>query len=136
MCLYCSQPNGVCPKSIKGGISICFPQVGLPHMSAFYLLVFYFDNTFLDVFCLYALQLGTSGASEKQGSSRNKLWSLDNCPLHLVPTGSPSSVDLILKPTENGTIIWPCRYIQCFGLWLGLVMKYLVCSTGKKVSEY
>ncbi|XP_074383662.1 putative glucose-6-phosphate 1-epimerase isoform X2 [Apium graveolens] len=75
-----SKPTGKSPKSIKGGISICFPQ------------------------------LGTSGASEKQGSSRSKLWSLDNCPMHLVPTGSPSSVDLILKPTANDTIIWPCSF--------------------------
>ncbi|XP_074336159.1 uncharacterized protein LOC141673310 isoform X2 [Apium graveolens] len=38
---------------------------------------------------------GDSGSSGHQGSSNNKLWLLDNCLLHLVRSGSPSSVDLI-----------------------------------------
>ncbi|KAL1807281.1 hypothetical protein ACET3Z_030349 [Daucus carota] len=72
-----SKATGKSPKPFKGGISVCFQQ------------------------------FGNSGSSGHQGSSSSKFWSLDNCPLHLVPTGSPSSVDLILKPTENDVKTWP-----------------------------
>lgn len=71
------KASGRSPKAVKGGISVCFPQ------------------------------FGNLGSSEHCGSSRSKMWSLDNCLLHLVPPSSPSLVDLILKPTGNDIKMWP-----------------------------
>ncbi|KAK2975257.1 hypothetical protein RJ640_028009, partial [Escallonia rubra] len=67
-------------KAIRGGIPICFPQ---------------FANF---------------GSLEQHGFARNKLWSLDNDPLPLPPANSQSTVDLILRSTEEDLKTWPHRF--------------------------
>ncbi|KVI05754.1 Aldose 1-/Glucose-6-phosphate 1-epimerase [Cynara cardunculus var. scolymus] len=64
-------------RSSKGGISLCFPQ------------------------------LGNTGTIKEICSSKNNVRSLDNIPLRLTPTGNPSSVDLTLKTTANNSNMWP-----------------------------
>ncbi|XP_022856982.1 putative glucose-6-phosphate 1-epimerase isoform X2 [Olea europaea var. sylvestris] len=68
------------PKSIRGGIPICFPQ-------------FY-----------------NFGSLEQHGFARNRLWSLDDSPLPLSPANNHSTVDLILKSTEEDLKTWPHRF--------------------------
>ncbi|XP_043705913.1 putative glucose-6-phosphate 1-epimerase [Telopea speciosissima] len=65
------------PKAIRGGIPVCFPQ---------------FANF---------------GSLEQHGFARNRLWSLDSNHSPLPPTNSQSSVDLILKSTEEDLKTWP-----------------------------
>ncbi|CAA7404828.1 unnamed protein product [Spirodela intermedia] len=65
------------PNSIRGGIPICFPQ------------------------------FGNFGFLEQHGFARNRLWALDSCPSPLPPSRSNSSVDLILKSTEEDLKTWP-----------------------------
>ncbi|XP_071690957.1 putative glucose-6-phosphate 1-epimerase isoform X2 [Rutidosis leptorrhynchoides] len=67
----------VAGRSPKGGISVCFPR------------------------------LGNMGYTKEISSSKNYVKSLDNVPLHLLPTGNPSSVDLTLKTSANNSNIWP-----------------------------
>jgi hypothetical protein len=55
-------------------------------------------------------QFGNLGSLERHGFARNKLWSLDNDPSPLPPTNNQSSVDLILKSTEEDLKTWPKRY--------------------------
>lgn len=59
-------------------------------------------------FCL--LQFGNLGSLEQHGFARNRLWSLDNDPSPLPPANNQSSVDLILKSTEEDLKTWPRRY--------------------------
>uniref|UniRef100_A0A5B7B1G0 glucose-6-phosphate 1-epimerase n=2 Tax=Davidia involucrata TaxID=16924 RepID=A0A5B7B1G0_DAVIN len=68
------------PRAIRGGIPICFPQ---------------FANF---------------GSLEQHGFARNRLWSQDSCPLPLPPANNHSSVDLILKSTEEDLKSWPHRF--------------------------
>lgn len=68
------------PKSIKGGIPICFPQ---------------FSNF---------------GSLEQHGFARNRQWSVDDTPLPLPPSNNQSTVDLILKSTEEDLKTWPHRF--------------------------
>lgn len=68
------------PKSIKGGIPICFPQ---------------FSNF---------------GSLEQHGFARNRQWSVDDTPLPLSPSNNQSTVDLILKSTEEDLKTWPHRF--------------------------
>ncbi|XP_064937022.1 putative glucose-6-phosphate 1-epimerase isoform X1 [Musa acuminata AAA Group] len=68
------------PKPIRGGIPICFPQ---------------FDNL---------------GYPERHGFARNRLWELDTCPSPLPRSNNHSSVDLILKSTDEDLKTWPHRY--------------------------
>ncbi|XP_057482193.1 putative glucose-6-phosphate 1-epimerase isoform X1 [Actinidia eriantha] len=68
------------PNAIRGGIPICFPQ---------------FANF---------------GSLEHHGFARNRLWSLDNSPSPLPPANQQSSVDLILKSTEEDLKSWPHRF--------------------------
>ncbi|XAR51914.1 Glucose-6-phosphate 1-epimerase [Bertholletia excelsa] len=68
------------PKAIRGGIPICFPQ---------------FANF---------------GSLEQHGFARNRFWSLDDSPSPLPPANSQSTVDLILKSTEDDLKTWPHRF--------------------------
>ncbi|KAI3780001.1 hypothetical protein L2E82_09809 [Cichorium intybus] len=63
-------------RSPKGGISLCFPQVG---------------NT---------------GTMKEICWSKKNAKSFDNIPLRMTPTGNPSSVDLTLKTTANDSNTW------------------------------
>ncbi|KAJ7970766.1 Glucose-6-phosphate 1-epimerase [Quillaja saponaria] len=65
------------PKEIKGGIPVCFPQ------------------------------FGNLGSLEQNGFARSRLWSLDGDPSPLPPANNQSSVDLILKSTEDDLKTWP-----------------------------
>lgn len=65
------------PKSIRGGIPICFPQ------------------------------FGSFGSLEQHGFARNRTWAIDNCPSPLPLANNKSTVDLILKPTDEDLKIWP-----------------------------
>eukprot|EP00252_Welwitschia_mirabilis_P026220 TRINITY_DN84_c0_g1_i2.p1 TRINITY_DN84_c0_g1~~TRINITY_DN84_c0_g1_i2.p1 ORF type:complete len:305 (+),score=53.06 TRINITY_DN84_c0_g1_i2:223-1137(+) len=64
------------PKAIRGGIPICFPQFG-------------------DFGCL-----------EQHGFARNRWWAIDTCPSPLVPVNNNSTVDLILKSSEEDLKTW------------------------------
>lgn len=68
------------PKAIRGGIPISFPQFG----------------------CF--------GSLERHGFARNRVWSLDDSPSPLPAANSMSTVDLILKSTEEDLKIWPHRF--------------------------
>jgi glucose-6-phosphate 1-epimerase len=65
------------PKAIRGGIPVCFPQ------------------------------FGNFGGLERHGFARNKFWSHDEDPSPLPPANKQSSVDLILKSTEDDLKTWP-----------------------------
>ncbi|KAH6824262.1 Galactose mutarotase-like superfamily protein [Perilla frutescens var. hirtella] len=68
------------PKAIRGGIPICFPQ---------------FSNL---------------GTLEQHGFARNRLWSIDSSPSPLPAVNNQSTVDLILKSTEEDLKSWPHRF--------------------------
>lgn len=65
------------PKAIRGGIPVCFPQ------------------------------FGNLGSLEQHGFARNRFWSLDDDPSPLPPANNQSTVDLILKSTEEDIKTWP-----------------------------
>ncbi|KAK4742720.1 hypothetical protein SAY87_000721 [Trapa incisa] len=67
------------PKSIRGGITICFPE------------------------------FGNGGSLEQHGFARNKLWVVDDDPPPLPSNDSvgKSFVDLLLKPSEEDLKFWP-----------------------------
>ncbi|KAK4846525.1 hypothetical protein QYF36_018591 [Acer negundo] len=65
------------PKAIRRGIPVCFPQ------------------------------FGNLGSLEQHGFARNRMWSLDNDPSPLPPANNQSSVDLVLKSTEEDLKTWP-----------------------------
>ncbi|KAJ8549893.1 hypothetical protein K7X08_033600 [Anisodus acutangulus] len=68
------------PKAIRGGIPISFPQ------------------------------FGSFGSLERHGFARNRVWSLDDSPSPLPAANSLSTVDLILKSTEEDLKTWPHRF--------------------------
>lgn len=68
------------PKAVRGGIPICFPQ------------------------------FGNFGSLERHGLARNRMWSLDSSPAPLSPATNQSTVDLILKSTEDDLKIWSQRF--------------------------
>lgn len=65
------------PKAIRGGIPICFPQ------------------------------FGSFGSLEQNGFARNRTWAIDNSPSPLPLANNKSTVDLILKPSDEDLKIWP-----------------------------
>ncbi|CAI0456316.1 unnamed protein product [Linum tenue] len=65
------------PKAIRGGIPVFFPQ------------------------------FGNLGTSERNGFARNKFWTIDSDPSPLPPSNNHSSVDLLLKSTDEDLKIWP-----------------------------
>ncbi|OIW16967.1 hypothetical protein TanjilG_32834 [Lupinus angustifolius] len=75
-----SKANFKHPKSIRGGIPICFPQ---------------FSNL---------------GSLEHHGFARNKFWTLDPNPPPPTTSNSRAFIDLILKNSEDDTKSWPHRY--------------------------
>lgn len=67
------------PKAVRGGIPICFPQ------------------------------FGNRGTLEQHGFARNKMWVIDDNPPPHPSTDSngKSSIDLLLKSSEEDLKIWP-----------------------------
>ncbi|KAL6888429.1 hypothetical protein ACP4OV_009455 [Aristida adscensionis] len=68
------------PKAIRGGIQVCFPQ------------------------------LGNHGVLEQHGYARNRFWSIDENPPPFPFTSSNCHIDLILKPSQEDLKIWPHSY--------------------------
>ncbi|CAK9173775.1 unnamed protein product [Ilex paraguariensis] len=100
-----SKAIGKSPNVIKGGISVCFPQ------------------------------FGNLGLLEQHGYASNRLWSLDNCPLHLAPADNLSSVDLIFKPSGRHLKILPHSFELRLHISLGpskLTLIPCVRNTDKK----
>ncbi|XP_020261541.1 putative glucose-6-phosphate 1-epimerase isoform X1 [Asparagus officinalis] len=76
--LFMSSKAVVKPtKSIRGGIPICFPQ------------------------------FGNMGSLEQHGFARNRLWELDSSSSPPTTSKSQSSVDIILKSTDDDLKTWP-----------------------------
>ncbi|XP_054781349.1 putative glucose-6-phosphate 1-epimerase isoform X2 [Prosopis cineraria] len=77
------------PKTIRGGIRICFPQ------------------------------FGSCGSSELHGFVRNKMWKIDDNPPPLPAAydhEGKSFVDLLLKSTEEDMKCWPHSEVRIEGL--------------------
>lgn len=68
------------PKAIRGGIQICFPQ------------------------------LGNHGVLEQHGFARNRLWSVDESPPPFRDATFDCHIDLILKQSGDDLKIWPHSY--------------------------
>ncbi|OEL37482.1 putative glucose-6-phosphate 1-epimerase [Dichanthelium oligosanthes] len=68
------------PKAIRGGIQICFPQ------------------------------LGSHGVLEQHGFARNQFWSVDESPPPFPVATSNCHIDLILKSSQEDLKIWPHSY--------------------------
>ncbi|PAN04306.1 hypothetical protein PAHAL_1G056800 [Panicum hallii] len=68
------------PKAIRGGIQICFPQ------------------------------LGSHGVLEQHGFARNRFWSVDESPPPFPVATSNCHIDLILKSSQEDLKIWPYSY--------------------------
>jgi glucose-6-phosphate 1-epimerase len=71
------KANSKQPKAIRGGIPVCFPQAG------------------------------NLGSLDQHGFAKNRMWSIDNDPSPLSPPNNQSTVDLILKSTEEDLKILP-----------------------------
>lgn len=76
-------------------------------MFLFWILIEHYSSCFL--------QFGNLGSLEQHGFAKNRLWSVDSDPSPLAPTNNQTSVDLILKSTEDNLKTWPRRY--ALGIW-------------------
>lgn len=74
---------------------------------------------FLSITCTF--KCANFGSLEQAGLARNRLWSLDDSPAPLPPANSQSTVDLMLKSTEEDLKSWPHR-------WGRDGMNILICS--------
>ncbi|CAI0454915.1 unnamed protein product [Linum tenue] len=74
------------PKAIRGGLPVFFPQ------------------------------FGNLGTSERNGFARNRFWTIDSDPSPLPPSNNHSSVDLLLKSTDEDLKIWPRSEVRVEGL--------------------
>lgn len=95
-------------KDVRGGIPIFFPQVGFSQSCNFR---FHFLS--LNIFSYltsFLLQYGSFKSLDLSGFARNRLWALDSSPAPLPPLKNHSSVDLILRSTNEDVRIWPRRY--------------------------
>lgn len=92
-------------KVIRGGISICFPQV--INYLVTKLLKASFPVEFLFVSCAH--KSANFGSPEQPGFVRNRLWSIDSSPSRLLPANSNTTVDLVLKSTDDDLKTWPHR---------------------------
>ncbi|TQE03051.1 hypothetical protein C1H46_011415 [Malus baccata] len=52
-------------------------------------------------------KFGNFGSLEQHGFAKNRLWSVDSDPSPLAATNNQTSVDLILKSTEEDLKTWP-----------------------------
>ncbi|KAK8534075.1 hypothetical protein V6N12_047472 [Hibiscus sabdariffa] len=77
------------PKATRGGISVCFPQ------------------------------LGNLGSLEQHGFARNRMWSVDSDPSPLPPANNQSSVNLVSKSTDEDLKIWPHSFELRLHIMLG-----------------
>ncbi|BAT98651.1 hypothetical protein LR48_Vigan406s003200 [Vigna angularis] len=94
-----SKNNFKPPKSIRGGIPICFPQ---------------FSN---------------HGSLQQHGFARNRFWSLDpNPPPFPTATTNRAFIDLILKHSEDDAKHWPHRYEFRLRIALGPAGDLLMTS--------
>nr|XP_027102033.1 putative glucose-6-phosphate 1-epimerase isoform X1 [Coffea arabica] len=59
---------------------------------------------------IYFPQFANFGPLERHGFARNRLWSLDPSPSPLSPANNQSTVDLILRCTEDDLKAWPHRF--------------------------
>uniref|UniRef100_A0A0A9BWX9 Glucose-6-phosphate 1-epimerase n=1 Tax=Arundo donax TaxID=35708 RepID=A0A0A9BWX9_ARUDO len=77
------------PNAMRCGIQMCFPQ------------------------------FGNSGTLERHGFARNRIWTLDDerPPINHNDSSSKTSVDLLLKPSEDDLKCWPH--------WYAFVLAYL-----------
>lgn len=55
------------------------------------------------------LQFGNMGSLEQHGFARNRLWELDSSPSPTSPNKSQSSVDIILRSTDDDLKMWSRR---------------------------
>lgn len=62
----------------------------------------------------YCLQFGNLGLLEQHGFARNRFWSLDEDASPLPQANNQSTVDLILKSTEEDIKAWPRGYVHPF----------------------
>ncbi|KAM5578440.1 hypothetical protein ABKV19_008646 [Rosa sericea] len=57
------------------------------------------------------MQFGNLGSLEQHGFARNRFWSIDqDPPPHPTNRGNKAFIDLILKPSEEDSKIWPHKY--------------------------
>ena len=78
-----------------------------------------------------ALKFGNCGSLEQHGFARNKIWSIDDNPPPLHPNNCKggSSIDLLLKPSEEDLKCWPHWY-ELVSFW-----KFVLDLVGLRTFE-